>query len=62
MVDLGYLDEETLWKVLEEQKRTGSDVLGKRNKEADDARRASLREAMERARRERRSFDQEHMI
>jgi type IV pilus assembly protein PilB len=29
MIDMGYLDEETLWKVLEEQKRSGSDVLGK---------------------------------
>ena len=29
MVDMGYLDEETLWKVLEEQKRTGSELLGK---------------------------------
>ena len=29
MVDMGYIDEETLWKVLEEQKRTGTDVLGK---------------------------------
>jgi type IV pilus assembly protein PilB len=29
MVDLGYLDEETLWKVLEEQKRTGTELLGK---------------------------------
>ncbi len=29
MVDMGYLDEETLWKVLEEQKRTGTELLGK---------------------------------
>jgi type IV pilus assembly protein PilB len=29
MIDMGYLDEETLWKVLEEQKRSGSDLLGK---------------------------------
>jgi type IV pilus assembly protein PilB len=29
MVDMGYLDEDTLWKVLEEQKRSGSDLLGK---------------------------------
>ncbi len=29
MVDMGYLDEETLWKVIEEQKRSGSDLLGK---------------------------------
>ena len=29
MVDMGYLDEETLWKVLEEQKRSGTDLLGK---------------------------------
>ena len=29
MVDMGYLDEETLWKVLEEQKRSGSELLGK---------------------------------
>ncbi len=29
MVDLGYLDEEALMKVLEEQKRTGSELLGK---------------------------------
>ncbi|MGP0067195.1 MAG: GspE/PulE family protein [Isosphaeraceae bacterium] len=29
MVDMGYLDEDTLWKVLEEQKRTGTDLLGK---------------------------------
>jgi type IV pilus assembly protein PilB len=30
MVDMGYLDEDTLWKVLEEQKRAGgSDLLGK---------------------------------
>ena len=29
MVDMGYLDEETLWKVLEEQKRSGTELLGK---------------------------------
>ncbi len=29
MVDMGYLDEETLWKILEEQKRTGTELLGK---------------------------------
>ena len=30
MVDMGYLDEDTLWKVLEEQKRAGgADLLGK---------------------------------
>ena len=29
MIDMGYLDEETLWKVLEEQKRSGSELLGK---------------------------------
>jgi type IV pilus assembly protein PilB len=29
MIDLGYIDEETLWKVLEEQKRSGSELLGK---------------------------------
>jgi type IV pilus assembly protein PilB len=29
LVDMGYLDEETLWKVLEEQKRTDSELLGK---------------------------------
>src|SRR5271163_1073922 len=29
MVDMGYLDEETLWKILEEQKRAGSELLGK---------------------------------
>src|SRR5262245_12345842 len=29
MVDMGYLDEEALWKVLEEQKRSGSELLGK---------------------------------
>ncbi len=29
MVNMGYLDEDTLWKVLEEQKRSGSDLLGK---------------------------------
>ena len=29
MIDLGYLDEEALWKVLEEQKRSQSELLGK---------------------------------
>ena len=29
MVDMGYLDEDTLWKVLEEQKRSGTELLGK---------------------------------
>ena len=29
MVNMGYLDEEALWKVLEEQKRSGSELLGK---------------------------------
>jgi len=29
MIDMGYLDEEALWKVLEEQKRSGTDLLGK---------------------------------
>jgi type IV pilus assembly protein PilB len=29
MIDMGYLDEETLWKVLEEQKRSGSELVGK---------------------------------
>src|SRR6516225_4758264 len=29
MVDMGYLDEDGLWKVLEEQKRSGSEPLGK---------------------------------
>ena len=29
MIDMGYLDEETLWKVLEEQKRSGSELIGK---------------------------------
>ena len=29
MVDMGYLDEEELWKVLEEQKRSGNELLGK---------------------------------
>ena len=29
MIDMGYLDEETLWKVIEEQKRSGSELLGK---------------------------------
>ena len=29
MIDMGYLDEETLWKVIEEQKRSGADLLGK---------------------------------
>ncbi len=29
MVDMGYLDEDALWKVLEEQKRSGTELLGK---------------------------------
>ncbi|MBV8127480.1 MAG: Flp pilus assembly complex ATPase component TadA [Planctomycetaceae bacterium] len=29
MVDMGYLDEESLWKILEEQKRSGTELLGK---------------------------------
>jgi type IV pilus assembly protein PilB len=29
MVDMGYLDEDALWKVLEEQKRAGTELLGK---------------------------------
>jgi type IV pilus assembly protein PilB len=29
MVDMGYLDEEALWKILEEQKRSGTELLGK---------------------------------
>ena len=29
MIDMGYLDEDALWKILEEQKRSGSDLLGK---------------------------------
>jgi type IV pilus assembly protein PilB len=29
MIDMGYLDEEALWKVLEEQKRSGTELLGK---------------------------------
>ncbi len=29
MIDMGYLDEENLWKVLEEQKRSGSELIGK---------------------------------
>ncbi len=29
MIDMGYLDEEALWKVLEEQKRSGSELVGK---------------------------------
>jgi type IV pilus assembly protein PilB len=29
MVDMGYLDEDKLWKVIEEQKRSGSELLGK---------------------------------
>src|SRR6266481_958068 len=29
LVDMGYLDEEKLWNVLEEQKRAGSELLGK---------------------------------
>src|SRR5208283_2779452 len=29
MVDMGYLDEDSLWKILEEQKRSGSELVGK---------------------------------
>ncbi len=29
MVDMGYLDDDALWKVLEEQKRSGQELLGK---------------------------------
>ncbi len=29
MVNMGYLDEDTLWKVLEEQKRSGTELFGK---------------------------------
>ena len=29
MVDMGYLDEDALWKILEEQKRSGNELLGK---------------------------------
>jgi type IV pilus assembly protein PilB len=29
LIDLGYLDEENLWKILEEQKKTGSELLGR---------------------------------
>ena len=29
MIDMGYLDEEALWKVLEEQKRSGSELIGR---------------------------------
>jgi type IV pilus assembly protein PilB len=29
MIDMGYLDEEALWKILEEQKRSGTELLGK---------------------------------
>src|SRR4051794_11043952 len=29
MIDMGYLDEDTLWKVLEEQKRSSNELLGK---------------------------------
>ena len=29
MIDMGYLDEEALWKLLEEQKRSGTELLGK---------------------------------
>jgi type IV pilus assembly protein PilB len=29
LVDLGYLDEDKLWKVLEEQKRSPSELLGR---------------------------------
>src|SRR4051795_1216052 len=29
LVDMGYLDEEKLWNILEEQKRSGNELLGK---------------------------------
>ena len=29
LVDMGYLDDEKLWNVLEEQKRSDSELLGK---------------------------------
>ena len=29
LVDLGYLDEDDLWKVLEEQKRSANELIGK---------------------------------
>ncbi|MGZ3317180.1 MAG: GspE/PulE family protein [Isosphaeraceae bacterium] len=29
MVDMGYLDEDSLWKILEEQNRSGNELLGK---------------------------------
>lgn len=29
LMDMGYLDEDALWKVLEEQKRTDSELIGK---------------------------------
>ena len=29
MVDMGYLDEDSLWKILEEQNRSGTELLGK---------------------------------
>ena len=29
MMDMGYLDEDSLWKILEEQNRTGNELLGK---------------------------------
>ena len=29
MMDMGYLDEDSLWKILEEQKRSGNELLGK---------------------------------
>jgi len=29
LVDMGYLDEEGLWKILEEQKRSENELLGK---------------------------------
>ena len=29
MVDMGYLDEDALWKILDEQKRSGTELLGK---------------------------------
>ena len=29
MVDMGYLDEEALWRVIEEQKRSQNELIGK---------------------------------
>jgi type IV pilus assembly protein PilB len=29
LIDMGYLDEESLWKILEEQKRAGTELMGK---------------------------------